>query len=214
MAVDDRACLRAALTAFADQGFDGTSVREVARTLGISHGLLHAKFGSKRALWEAAIGYGMDLLHAHMSALPVEQAQGDIAQRMRVACRNFVVGLSQVPAIIQLMNVEGARTGDRLTFIADRFFRGRVWPIQSLLVEGQAAGLFRAMSAAVPFTLLAHGAGALIVLRPLVEATDPGGLAVPTGPADHAMEAADLIVRGLLADGGVEGSGTVLPKYT
>lgn len=204
LAVDEDACLHAALIAFADQGFDGTSVREVARTLGISHGLLHAKFGSKRALWEAAVGYGMDLLHAHMSALPVGDGQGDIVQRMRAACRNFVVGLSQIPAIIQLMNVEGARNGDRLTFIVDRFFRGRVWPIQRLLVEGQAAGLFRAMPTAVPFTLLAHGAGALIVLRPLVDATDPGPSAGLADTADHAMEAADLIVRGLLVKEGVD----------
>lgn len=200
MAVDEQACLHAALSAFADHGFEGTSVREVARTLGISHGLLNAKFGSKRDLWEAAVGYGMDLLHAHMSALPADEAQGDIVRRMRIACRNFVVGLSRVPAIIRLMNVEGAREGDRLDFVADRFFRRRTWPIQRLLLEGQEVGLFRAMPSAIPFTLLAHGAGALIVLRPLVEATEPAPGAKPESLVDYATEAADLIVRGLLAD--------------
>ncbi len=199
MAVDDAACLHAALTAFADSGYDGVSVREVARTLGVSHGLLNAKFGSKRALWEAAVGYGMDRLHGHMSTLAEDGADDDdIVGRMRVACRNFVVGLAEVPAIIQLMNVEGGRPGDRLTFIADRFFRGRTWPIERLLVEGQAAGVFRPMPVAIPFTLLAHGAGALIALQPLVAATASGG----QGRArDHAAAAADLIVRGLLAEG-------------
>ena len=204
MTVDDAACLNAALTAFADRGYDGTSVREVARTLGVSHGLLNAKFGSKRALWEAAVGYGMDRLHTHMSTLAVDRAgDDDIVRRMRLACRNFVVGLAEVPAIIQLMNVEGATPGDRLAFIADRFFRSRTWPIQSLLEAGQAQGLFRPVAVAVPFTLLAHGAGALIALRPLVEAT--GGEGTPP-PFDHAMEAAELIVRGLLVDGALRGA--------
>lgn len=199
MAVDEGECLRAALVAFADRGFEGTSVREIARTLEISHGLLNAKFGSKRALWEAAVGHGMDLLHSHMSALPdAGTKDADIVGRMRAACRNFVAGLAEVPAIIQLMNVEGARPGDRMTFIVDRFFRSRTWPIERLLLEGQAAGLFRPMPVAVPFTLLAHGAGALIALQPLVAATVSGG----EGTArDHAAAAADLIVRGLLADG-------------
>lgn len=202
--VDDAACLHAALTAFADKGYDGTSVREVARELGVSHGLLNAKFGSKRALWEAAVGYGMDRLHGHMSTLADAHGDGsDIVGRMRIACRNFVVGLAEVPAIIQLMNVEGAMPGERLAFIAERFFRGRTWPIQSLLQEGQAQGVFRPVAVAVPFTLLAHGAGALIALRPLVEAT--GGEGAPA-PFDHAMEAAELIVRGLLVDGGSRGA--------
>jgi len=203
MAVDEAACLHAALSAFAEHGFEGTSVRELARTLGISHGLLGAKFGSKRALWEAAVRHGMDLLHAHMSGLPGDPGgDGDIVERMRAACRSFIVGLAEVPAIIQLMNVEGARAGDRLTFIANSFFRGRVWPIQSLLVEGQKAGVFRAVPVAVPFTLLAHGAGALIALRPLVEATGAGPRPTGANPLDHAMAAADLIVQGLIADAG------------
>lgn len=200
-AVDEGECLRAALAAFAEQGFEGTSVREVARMLGVSHGLLHAKFGSKRALWEAAVGYGMDRLHRHMSALPAGGEGGDVVERMRTACRNFVVGLAEVPAIIQLMNGEGARPGERLTFIVDRFFRRRRWPIEVLLAEGQAAGRFRPVPVAVPFTLLAHGAGALIALRPLVAATASGG----QGEAiDHATAAAELIVRGLLVEGGAE----------
>ena len=70
------------------------------------------------------------------------------------------------------------------------------------LVEGQAAGRFREMPVAVPFTLLAHGAGALMALRPLVGATASGA----RGEAlDHATEAADPIVRGLLAEKDMSG---------
>lgn len=199
--VDESECLAVALEAFAEKGFDGTSVREIARTLNVSHGLLNAKFGSKQGLWQAAVSHGMDTLHAHMSRLPVPDS-GDctIVEQLRLACRNFILGLAQVPAIIRLMNAEGSVAGDRLDHIVDTFFRHRIWPLQTLLRDGQRAGLFVDVHAAVPFTLLAHGAGALIALRPLVDAADPLVNDGPDGPVHAATQAADIIVRGLLRE--------------
>jgi AcrR family transcriptional regulator len=45
--------LRAALHAFATDGFNGVSVRTLSSELGVSHNLLHQRFGSKDALWRA-----------------------------------------------------------------------------------------------------------------------------------------------------------------
>ena len=53
--VSDADVLDLALDAFADQGYDGTSVREVCRRLGVSHNLIHERYGSKERLWYAAI---------------------------------------------------------------------------------------------------------------------------------------------------------------
>src|SRR5215471_12675459 len=50
--------LEAALEAFAQRGYDGVSVRELNRQIGVSHNLAHHYFGSKDALWRAAIDYG------------------------------------------------------------------------------------------------------------------------------------------------------------
>lgn len=198
-ALDEAECLRAALDAFAEHGFEGTSVREVARTLNVSHGLLNAKFGSKRALWEAAVDFGMETLHASMSRLPSpEHENPDIVQRLRDACCNFLEGLMEVPALVRLMNVEGTARSDRLEHIAAKFFHRRIWPLQTLLREGQEAGIFREVPAAVPFTLLAHGAGALIALGPLMNAADVSLNHAPRSAIGNAKEAAEIIVRGLL----------------
>jgi len=200
--VDEARCLHAALEVFAGLGYEGTSVREIARRMGISHGLLNARFGAKHALWMAAVCHGMDQLHGHMARIeggPDEQA--DLVEQMRRACLNFLLGLVEVPAIIQLMNTEGARRSERLDHIVATFFRRRTWRIHTLLKQGQKAGVFRKLHVAVPFTLLAHGAGALVVLRPLAEAVD-ARLGKPSGKLMRAAEeAVDLIVRGLLARG-------------
>src|SRR5882757_1736440 len=47
--------LQGALEAFAEKGYDGMSVRELSRRLGVSHALLTARFGSKEGLWFAAM---------------------------------------------------------------------------------------------------------------------------------------------------------------
>jgi len=50
------ALLRAALDLFAERGYEGTSVRAIARAVGLSEGGLYAHFENKRAIFEAVLG--------------------------------------------------------------------------------------------------------------------------------------------------------------
>jgi AcrR family transcriptional regulator len=49
--------LHAATDAFAEQGFDGTSLRTIADSAGVSFQLIAYYFGSKEALWVATVDY-------------------------------------------------------------------------------------------------------------------------------------------------------------
>ena len=118
---------------------------------------------------------------------------------MLAACIDFLTSLAEFPAIIQVVNIEGTQPGERLDYIVETFFRGQDWPFTALLAEGQSQGVFRDVHVTVPFTLLAHGAGALVVLRPLVEAADRRLRTEPEGLSRTIASAADLIVRGLKA---------------
>lgn len=198
--VGDEACLERALEAFAERGFEGASIREIAASLGISHGLLNARFGTKLGLWMAAVDHGMGRLHERMVASQ-RGVPGDVGveQRLRAACVDFLESVAESPAIVQLMNVEGSRHSERLDYIVETFFRSRSWPIATMLEEGRAQGVFRDVHITVPFTLLAHGAGALVALRPLVEAVDERLRSEPEALSRTIASAADLIVRGMLA---------------
>lgn len=196
----EEVCLDVALEAFAARGFEGASIREIATASGVSHGLLTARFGSKHGLWLAAVEQGMDRLHRHLVA--AEQAQSSavsLEERLRAVCIRFLETVAAYPAIIQLMNNEGARPGARLDHIVETFFRARSWPFATLVAQGQASGEFRPVHISVPFTLLAHGAGALVALRPLVEAVDARMKSDPEGLSRTIEAAADMIVRGLKA---------------
>src|SRR5690606_40838424 len=64
--VSDEAVLDAVLWAFGENGFDGTSIREVARRLGISHNLIPQRFGSKTDLWYAAVKHGFSHMNREL----------------------------------------------------------------------------------------------------------------------------------------------------
>lgn len=196
--MDEGRCLDAALRAFAERGFEGASIREIASACEISHGLVVARFGSKQDLWAAAVRHGMDRLHGRMVDVQTHlPADAGVEQRMYAACVDFLESLAEFPAIVQLMNVEGARAGERLDYIVETFFRARSWPIAALLEEGIARGIFREVHITIPFTMLAHGAGALVALRPLMEAVDARFSSEPEAIARTIASAAELIVRGL-----------------
>ena len=47
--------LQAALTLFADKGYEGTSVRDIARSVELSESVLYAHFSSKQAIFDAVL---------------------------------------------------------------------------------------------------------------------------------------------------------------
>lgn len=56
IAADTKAeLMRAALNLFAAHGYEGTSVRAIARAVGLSESVLYAHFDSKRAIFEAVL---------------------------------------------------------------------------------------------------------------------------------------------------------------
>ena len=81
--VTDGDLLDLALDAFADGGYEGTSVRELCRRLGVSHNLVHERYGSKEQLWYAAIDHGFRRLASELGAAAMT-AEGDELDRLRI----------------------------------------------------------------------------------------------------------------------------------
>jgi AcrR family transcriptional regulator len=67
--------LSAALSAFAERGFEGATTREIAAAAGVPHGLITYHYESKQALWEAAVDRSAEL--ARISEAP-SAALGDV----------------------------------------------------------------------------------------------------------------------------------------
>jgi len=118
--------LEAALEAFAQRGYDGVSVRELNRQIGVSHNLVHHYFGSKEALWRAAIDFGLGRAN---EAWRLEDL-GPLSdlEKMKVGLRRFLEVVARTPAIQRIMQQEGAVGGPRLDYIAERYVVPFLWP--------------------------------------------------------------------------------------
>ena len=86
-AAPEEGVLQAALVAFATHGFNGMSVRTLNRELGVSHNLLNQRFGSKEAIWRAAVDWGFGKLVAEVLRWDDESAEPLV--RLRSSVRTF-----------------------------------------------------------------------------------------------------------------------------
>lgn len=194
----DEAILETALMVFAELGYEGTSTRALTRQIGVSHGLINAKFGSKRKLWEAAVELGMRHLQEKIERVIHEQApEGDVIDQLRAVFVSFLVATAEAPAILMLMNYEGARQTDRLDYICDRFFSGLTSEFGNLLEEGAKSGVLRDTPQATIFLVLAHGGGSLFTLLPLARKLGVASRRSKTTVFKQAEEIAELLIRGI-----------------
>ena len=132
----------AALSAFADLGFDAASTREIAKRAGVKQQQITYHYGSKLGLWTAAVD-GLFALFAERLEARMNGLEGvDEATRTRLLLREFMLFSAEHPEISRFMMHESARPGPRLTWIYERhsgaFFRNVLERIGRAQREGLA----------------------------------------------------------------------------
>lgn len=188
-----RALLDAALAAFAERGYDATSVRDLARKVGVSHNLIHHHWGSKRELWKAALEHGFARSGRELFAL-IESAsrRSDWEDAVRECVTGAVTLFARYPAVARIMADESARGGPRLAFLFEHYLE----PVATLLARLVGDGP-RDIDPRAAMLFLFSGMTALFTHRGL--AAELGGPA-PTSPRQltrYAETVAGLIAHGL-----------------
>jgi AcrR family transcriptional regulator len=194
--IDLAVLLQAALDAFAETGYDGTSVRELSRRLGVSHALLTARFGSKEGLWFAAMEHA--LAQAERTWREVADSPGlDDLQALHQAVVRQVIFSAAHPQVLRIMSHEGAIDSPRVRFVVDRFVNPLRPGVERLLARLVAAGRIRPVPYATVHFLVVAGGGALFA-NP-VEAALLGAPAHPDAEdvRAHAEAVADVLIAGI-----------------
>jgi TetR/AcrR family transcriptional regulator len=194
--VDVDALLDAALRAFAAHGYDGMSVRTLNRELGVSHNLVHQRYGSKRGLWDAAIERGFGGLVHHLES-GIDPTLTDPLEQLHAAIVRFVEYSAEHPELTGIMNSEGALGGERLDHIFDTYIAPATAPVGLLLEHLAREGTIRPIPLRTFHVLVTSGGAAPFSLVALAERFDPTSPLEPAEVARHARLVADLLVAGL-----------------
>lgn len=184
----------AALRAFAAHGYDGTSVRDLNKELGVSHNLIHRRFGSKARLWEATVDRWFGEFTARLDLILDSIEPGQPLE----ALRPFIVGFIELsaarPELLRMMMLEGAVEGPRLEYVWTRHVRPFGRRLSRVVAGLAGRERYTAIPPATVFFLLAHGATAAAAHRPTAvrlareDPTDPVVL------RRHADAVADLLL--------------------
>ncbi len=194
--IDLDVLLQAALEAFAETGYNGTSVRDLSRRLGVSHALLTARFGSKEGLWFAAMEHVLAQTEQSWREVADSPSLDDLEALRQGVVRQVIFSAAH-PQVLRIMNHEGAIDSPRLRFVIDRFVNPLRPGVERLLARLVTAGRIRPVPYATLHFLAVVGGGALFA-NP-VEAALLGGPAHPDAEdiRAHAEAVADVLIAGI-----------------
>lgn len=186
-----RRILDCAVTRFADQGFRQTSVAQVARDAGLTPPAVHAHFGSKEALFQAAFDLDvanlLDVIRARLDAGALAGAV-DLSTHRPNLIPDLVAAIEHHPLVRRVFQgLEPDRTPDLLRSPAVVAVREQMF---ATVRTGQAHGVLRTDLDAVALA----GAIETLVLALLLAAVQIG---VADDPRRLALLA--IVSRGLRA---------------
>ncbi len=199
-----------ALRIFARDGFAGASVAEINRELGVSHNLIHQRFGSKEGLWFAVV----DWVFGHAAALVAQGAAGpELAplEEFRRGIVRFLILQADYPDAVRLVSMESAIEGPRLAYLYERHIEPILVrlakPLEPLI---RRKVLTRNDLRSIHF-LIAHGATAPFSALPLARRMAPGDPLSAQAVRRHARFVADMIVAGVEAKANEPGASAKRP---
>ena len=183
--------LDAALEAFSENGFKGTSTRDIADRAGVHHPLITYHFKNKEELWRATT----DRVFSDFSAALLESRRNAADQspreRMASMIRTYVRYAARKPALHKLMLQESSRSSARLDWLIEMHLRPVFEVVVAELEPLQAKGIAPGGDPAMLFNLIRVASGGTLALA--LEIKDTSGIDFEQQENVDAL--ADMIVK-------------------
>jgi TetR/AcrR family transcriptional regulator len=181
------------LAAFAELGYEGASVRELARRLGVSHNFINDRYGSKEQFWLAVVDGSLagqvERLHAALGA-----DDGDDLARLRNLVHVFHQADVFDPGLRRILQYESIRGGPRLDYVFEHYLaplRAAVAPlVERLVKEGRVRP--------IPLDVMVYAVVALNAVRAETPFVALLGDTFATDPKGFASMLSDILLDGLL----------------
>ena len=159
-ALSEDEILTAALRSFAAHGYLGTSVRDLNADLGVSHNLIHRRFGSKLDLWKATADRWFGDFVAELDPVLDSIRPGQPLGAFRRFIVAFIETSASRPDLLRMMQLEGAIESERLDYVWERHVRAFGRRINQVVRTLEGSERYTSLPATTTFFLLAHGATA------------------------------------------------------
>lgn len=137
--------LLAALEVFAERGFEGASVREIATRAGIIHGLIKYHFENKNRLWREAVNWLFER-QANEMRDPPGYAELSPFERARSWIRRYVHYSAKHPEHARIMVQESIRDSDRLRWAVETHIKPAHEAVYRNINEFKASGVYPEIS--------------------------------------------------------------------
>jgi AcrR family transcriptional regulator len=156
--------LDAALVAFSENGFKGTSTRDIAARAGVHHPLITYHFSNKDRLWRSAVKYVFrDFIAALQQA---EETHRDDCPKSRFAAmiRIYVHYAARHPALHKIILQESSIPSDRLYWLSENFLKPLSDVSSGYVAELQKKGVMPPGDPALIYNMIRVSSGGLIAL--------------------------------------------------
>ena len=190
--------VEAASRAFADQGFAGARVDEIARSAGVNKALLYYHIGNKQDLYTAVLTRNFDHMDEVLTAAMT--SEGSASDRLRAMIAGVSRGLKEIPDHPKIVLREFASGWSNLQpEVLERLVK-IIGMVRTLLADGVHSREFRATD---PFMTHLTLVGASLILNAVRSLDDRvAAFAQETGlphDSDVGHFLADLLLNGITA---------------
>ena len=183
--------LDAAIEAFSECGFKGTSTRDIAERAGVHHPLITYHFKNKDRLWRSSADRIWREFNAALTEALEAADDNDPKAQMAAAIRAYVRFGQQQPALHRMTVQESSVPNPRLDWLVETHLRPFFDRAVARIAGLQERGVAPPGNPALLFNMIRGAAGSLTALNLELKATSGVDLNAP----DTVDELADMIVR-------------------
>ena len=162
--VTQQRLLDAAIAAFSENGFKGTSTRDIAERAGVHHPLITYHFKNKDLLWRAAADRVFNDFNDSLSQAMADADSSDPRSEMASLVRAYVQYAHRQPALHRLMLQEASYPNPRLDWLVETHLKPFSEKMVARVSELQRRGIAPDGNPAILFNMLRVSAGGLLAL--------------------------------------------------
>ena len=192
--------LAAALSEFANRGFDGTTTAEIARRAGVTQPLVHYHFDSKDALWYATVEEAFRTAAVSFADVGSELADLDLVDQMKVLLRRYVRFSATNPELARIVSYEGVQGGPRLQWLSEHHLTNRFDWFGQLFEQGVEAGRLKDLPTQHVMTSVSAAGAYLFIIRAAMQEVHGIDVTDPVVVEAHADTIVELFFHGLVRD--------------